>query len=44
MTFLNYSWLNKLWCQTFIPEKIQVSGTGAVPNISGIQVSGSGKK
>jgi len=30
--------------QTFILEKIQVSGTGAVPNKTGIQVSGSGKK
>jgi hypothetical protein len=32
--------------QIFIAEKIQVSGTGAVPNISGIQVLGSssGKK
>ena len=29
--------------QTLIPEKIQVSGTSAVPNISDIQVSGSGK-
>ena len=30
--------------QTFILEKIQVSGTVAVPNKTGIQVSGSGKK
>jgi hypothetical protein len=28
--------------QTYLLEKMQVSGSGAVPKISGIQVSGSG--